>query len=98
MRVLISLVLAAALSAAGCSAPRTAVDNRFGQALTNARAAQVVDPDAPSRARAPALTDGQASKSAIDRYQKSFDAPPAPVNVLNIGIGSGSAGGGGASQ
>lgn len=94
MRVLIPLALAAALSAAGCSTPRTAVDNQFGQALTAARAAQVIDPDAPSRARPPARTDGQASKSAIDRYQKSFDAPPAPVNVLNIGVGTSSGGGG----
>ena len=98
MRVLIPFALAAVLSAAGCAAPTTAVDSHFGQALTNARAAQVVDPDAPSRARPPARTDGQASKSSIDRYQKSFDAPPAPVNVLNIGIGSGSGGGGGGSQ
>ena len=95
MRVLIPFALAAVLSAAGCAAPTTAVDDQFGQALTAARAAQVVDPDAPSRVRAPARTDGQASKSSIDRYQKSFDSPPAPVNVLNIGIGSGGGGSGG---
>lgn len=92
MRVLIPFALVAALSAGGCAAPTTALDTQMGQALTAARAAQVVDPDAPSRARAPGRTDGQASKSSIDRYQKSFDAPPAPVNVLNIGIGSGGGG------
>lgn len=94
MRVFIPLALAAALAAAGCSAPRTAVDDRFGQALTGARAAQVVDPEAPSRARTVPRGDGQAAKSSIDRYQKSFDAPPPPVNVLNIGIGGGSGSGG----
>jgi hypothetical protein len=93
MRVLIPLALAAALAAAGCSAPRTAVDDRFGQAVTGARAAQVVDPDAPLRVRPAPRSDGQAAKSSIDRYQKSFDAPPAPVNVLNIGIGGSSGGG-----
>lgn len=90
MRVLVSLVLAAA--AAGCAVQPTAVDARFGQAVTGARAAQVIDPDAPSRSRPAPRSDGQAAKSSIDRYQKSFDAPPSPVNVLNIGIGN-SAGG-----
>lgn len=92
MRVMIPFALATVLAAAGCAAPTTALDVQLGQALTSARAAQVVDPDAPSRSRAPLRGDGQASKSAIDRYQKSFDAPPAPVNVLNIGIGAGGSG------
>lgn len=88
MRVL--LVLAAAALAAGCATQPSAVDANFGRAVTGARASQVVDPGAPSRPRPPIVSDGQAAKSAIDRYQKSFDAPPAPVNVLNIGIGSSS--------
>lgn len=92
MRVLIILGLAAALSA-GCAVQPTAVDAQFGQAVTGARAAQVIDPDAPSRGRPQLKADGQSAKSAIDRYQKSFDAPPAPVNVLNIGIGSSASGG-----
>ncbi len=93
MRVFILLGLASAL-AAGCAAPPSAVDASFGRALTGARAAQVIDPDAPSRARPALKGDGQAAKSAIDRYQKSFDTPPPPVNVLNIGIGSAGSGGG----
>ncbi|WP_048440731.1 hypothetical protein [Caenimonas sp. SL110] len=93
MRVFI-LLGAASVLAAGCAVPTTAVDANFGQALIGARAAQVVDPDAPSRARPALRSDGQAAKSAIDRYQKSFDVPPPPVNVLNIGIGSGGSGGG----
>lgn len=88
MRTLSFLAVAALM--AGCAYPPSAVDANFGAAVTGARAQQVVDPDAPSRARAPASTDGQASKAAVDRYQKSFEAPPAPVNVLNIGIGSSS--------
>lgn len=91
MRVFIVLGLAAL--AAGCAMQPTATDARFGQALTGARAAQVIDLDAPSRNRPVTGADGQAAKSSIDRYQRSFDAPPAPVNVFNIGIGS-SAGGG----
>lgn len=89
MRVLTLVGVASALLA-GCAAPPTAVDAQFGRALTGARAAQVIDPDAPVRARAAPRSDGQAAKSAIDRYQKSFDSPPPPVNVLNIGVGSGS--------
>lgn len=95
MRTLSLLALAAAVSA-GCVAYPSKVDDNFGQAVMRARAQQVIDPDAPMRQRPPAVTDGQAAKSSIDRYQKSFDVPPPPVNVLNIGIGSG--GGGAATQ
>lgn len=90
MRVV--LLLALSLAAAGCTVPPTAVDANFGQALTSAKAAQVIDPDAPSRVRPPMTTDAQSARSAVDRYQKSFDTPPPPVQVFNIGVG-GSGGG-----
>ncbi len=83
------ILLAAASLAAGCAAPLLVVDGNFGRAVNGAKAGQVIDPDAPSRRRSPAVTDGQAAKSAVDRYQKSFESPPPPINVLNIGIGSG---------
>ena len=35
-------------------------------------------------------TDGVSAKSAVDRYQKSFENPPPPVQVFNIDFGSAS--------
>lgn len=91
MRILSLLVMTAAV-VAGCSSYPSNVDDNFGKAVTGLRAQQVIDPDAPSRRKPPAGIDGQAAKSSVDRYQKSFDTPPPPVNVLNIGIGSSSGG------
>lgn len=91
MRALLLTLLVAAAS--GCSTSPTLVDENFGQAVLRARAQQVVDPDAPSRRREPLGIDGQAAKAAVDRYEKSFENPPAPINVLNIGIGTGTSGG-----
>jgi hypothetical protein len=36
--------------------------------------------------------DGPAADATIDRYHKSYETPPQPVNVFTIGIGSGSGG------
>lgn len=86
MRTLIILALAA-LVTAGCANP-TPVEANFGNAVNRAKAAQVVDPDAPSRARPQLQVDGAAAKSAVDQYQKSFEAPTLPPTILNIGVGT----------
>lgn len=90
MRTFHSVALAtlAALAAAGCSTAPTTVEWNFGKAVNAAKAAQVIDPDAPSRARAPATTDGQAARFSVERYEKTFQTPPPPVTVLNIGTGT----------
>ena len=87
------ILIAAAALCSGCANYLYAEPPGFGQSVVGARASQVIDPNAPSKARAAPVADGQAAKAAIDRYQKSFETPPAPVNVLNIGIGSGNSGG-----
>lgn len=82
------LVLAAATGfLAGCAIHPSQVDERFGSSVMNARAAQALDPGAAARAR-PQSLDGAAAVAAVDSYRKSFEAPPAPVNIFNIGIGS----------
>ncbi|HET8746396.1 MAG TPA: hypothetical protein VFM98_12380 [Ramlibacter sp.] len=93
MRTLIYLALAGA-ALAGCAQAPTRVDASFGSAVLRARAAQAVDPDAPLRARGPMHLDGPAAKSAIEQYEKSFEAPTLPPAILNIGVGSGASGGG----
>jgi hypothetical protein len=85
-----ALVVGGAL--AGCTSNTPRLDASFGEAVAMARAQQTLNPDASSNADPVAGMDGVAAQGAMDRYNKSFKQPPAPVNVFNIGIGS-SAGG-----
>lgn len=83
----------AALSIGGCTT-RYAAEEGFGDTVRAARAQQIVNPDASRNTVAAKGVDGPAAKATIDRYQKSFETPPAPVNVFNIGVtGSSSSGG-----
>lgn len=69
---------------AGCSA-MPAYDARFGEAVRQARMAQVIDPQA---GRNPDQALGIGTQPAIEtqkRYQDSFKAPPPVTNVINIG-------------
>lgn len=75
-------------SLAACSTPApTELDRHFGQAVRNARAAQTLYPSAGGQAHQPTFS-GAIAKASMDRYQKSFETPPPPVNVLNIGVGT----------
>lgn len=74
----------------GCATPPSRIDQQFGSAVRNSMTQQTLNPAASSETRPLAVTDGQVAKAAIDRYQKSFQAPPAPTNVLNIGLGGAS--------
>jgi starvation-inducible outer membrane lipoprotein len=85
-----SVSVALALSA--CSNFPSAVDDNFGASVRQMVQSQTVHPDAPYPNSTPATTDGQATKAAVDRYQKSFEVPPLPTNVFNIGVGSGMGG------
>lgn len=75
-------------SLAACSTPApTELDRNFGQAVRNARSAQTLNPSASGRNHQP-TSSGTIAKASMDRYQKSFETPPPPVNVLNIGVGT----------
>lgn len=82
------------LSATGCANSPYADAPLMGQSVRHAFKAQTSNPNAEQKNVPPPGADGVAMKSAIDRYQSSFDKPPAPVNVMNIGLGGsvGSAG------
>jgi hypothetical protein len=74
---------------AGCAPTTPLLDAKFGEAVNMAKAQQTINPDA-SRNTDPVVgLDGQAAKSVIDRYQKSHQSTPPPVNVFTIGVGSG---------
>jgi starvation-inducible outer membrane lipoprotein len=78
-----------ALVLSACSNYPSPIDDNFGASVRQMVQSQTVYPDAPTTNSAPATTDGQATKAAVDRYQKSFEIPPLPTNVFNIGVGSG---------
>ena len=83
-----------------CSEPRiggnTPLDARFGDAVRAAQAAQTLNPAAAQNVTPPPGLDGHAAKASIDRYEKSFEVPPAPANVYTIGVGTGASGASGA--
>lgn len=84
----------AALFMSGCAPARYASDDSFGDAVRTAQAQQTVNPDAPRNAAAPIGLNGAAAKATVDRYQKSFETPPPPVNVFTIGVGGSTSSGG----
>lgn len=90
MRTLIALCLPLLLAACANTATPN-YDQRFGDAVRQARQRQTLNPAASTEA-APAATglDGKSAQDAILLYQNTFKAPPPVVNVINIGGSSGS--------
>lgn len=84
----------AALIAGGCAHPRYPTDAAFGDAVRTAQAQQTVNPDASRNPAGPKGIDGAAAKATVDRYQKTYETPPAPVNVFAIGVGADTTSGG----
>src|SRR5437870_3210906 len=76
---------------AGCVATTPNYDSNFGNSVKVLMAQQVINPDASRNPNNPAL-DGQAAHSAIERYNKSFQAPTPAPNVFTIGVGTGGGG------
>lgn len=78
-------LLAAALLA-GCATPPSRTDTAFGESVRQARAVQVIDPEASAKGGNPSVgVDARTSRSAIDLYQESFKAPQRAFDVLGIG-------------
>lgn len=75
------------LSAAGCANTPYADAPEWGKSVRQAVAAQTLNPDAGQKNGPPSGAEGGVMKSAVDRYQSSFEKPPAPVNVMGIGLG-----------
>ena len=85
----------ASVAMVGCASTTPILDEHFGATVNAAKAQQTINPDASLDTNPVAGIDGQAADAAINRYHKSFVAPPASTNVFNIGIGGAGAGGGG---
>lgn len=68
-----SLILGALVAGlASCALTAPEWESRFGDASRQARALQVIDPDAPNRQRGGELADGKAVAGAQKAYSKSY--------------------------
>jgi len=84
-----SLIVSAVLVLSACSNYPSAINDNFGSSVRQVVQMQTAMPSAQLGSTAIAPSDGQSIKSALDRYQKSFEVIPPTTNVFNIGIGSG---------
>ncbi len=80
-------LFAGLLALTGCVNTTPVLDSHFGEAVNTAKAQQTINPDAAKNKQAAGM-DGQTAKSALDRYQQSFESPPVSPNVFNIGVGA----------
>jgi hypothetical protein len=81
----LSLLLVLALLG-GCATSTTPdYDQRFGDAVREARLRMTINPNAGANPDPIAGMDGRSSHETIQRYHESFKAPPPVVNVINIG-------------
>jgi hypothetical protein len=72
MKSTFAVVATLALWLSGCAATAPDWEGSFGDAARQLRAAQVIDPAAPSRNTGPALTDGKATAGAQKAYADSY--------------------------
>lgn len=72
---------------AGCSSDAPRLDAQWGQSMAQARAQQTAYPERKPGARGPIETDAVIGRLGIERYHQSFENPPPPVNVLQLGVG-----------
>ena len=71
----------------GCAELPTAVDRNFGKTIQRTQEAQSIHPHNETPAYPPLVSDAVSGKAAIERYYKSYEAPPPAGNVFNIGVG-----------
>jgi hypothetical protein len=87
-RITLTLCLFVCFKLMGCASDPSQTDRQFGLASRDMFNRQQSITDTASLAPSVRTSDGGAMKSAIDRYQKSFETPPVPVNIFNIGVGT----------
>jgi hypothetical protein len=87
-RISLTLCLFLCLKLVGCASDPSQTDRQFGLASRDIFNRQQSIADTASLAPSVRTSDGGAMKSAIDRYQKSFETLPVPVNIFNIGVGT----------
>lgn len=81
------IVAALAAGVTACMSPTPNLDQKFGEAVNQAKAQQTLNPDASLNTDPVAGLDGIAANAAIDNYSKSVKAQPEPATIINIGGG-----------
>ncbi len=89
MRTYQLIAIALVINLAACSQFERPVDSKFGDSVRLLMQGQIANPEAPLLTTQQSQSDGQSSRSAVDRYQKSFEAKSPSSNVFNIGVGTG---------
>ena len=80
------LLLSLATTLLGCAVSTTPnYDLKFGDAVRQARAQMILNPNAGANADTAVGMDGIAAREATVHYQGTFKTPPPVVNVINIG-------------
>lgn len=91
INVTLAVLLATAIT--GCATQTPQLDDKFGDAVTQAKALQIINPDAGLNAQAPDGMNGKTSGVVMERYHDSYKNPPVQNNVFTIGIGESGGGG-----
>ena len=92
MRIEVAMSSAALVTAllGGCATePAPYLESRLGEAVRAARVQQTIDLDASKNTDPVAGMDGTSAKTSIERYYKSFDAPPPTFTIINVGGSTG---------
>ena len=91
MKYTSAIIFTAAACLAGCVNTSPGWDANFGDAARQARALQVIDPDAPSRNTGAPLADGKAVAGAQKAYAKTYgygvEEPKQPALVISNTVG-----------
>lgn len=85
MNTTVAILLASVMT--GCATKTPQLDDKFGDAVTQAKALQIINPDAGLNAQAPDGMGGKTAGAVMDRYHDSYKNPPVQNNVFTIGIG-----------
>jgi hypothetical protein len=76
----------------GCMSSSPIWDAHFGESVKAITQAQIIDPQAGEYLPSANGVDGKSAASAMDAYDKSFQAPAPTANPFVIGIGGASTG------
>lgn len=76
------------LALAGCVPRSYEAEQHFGDAVHESLSMQIVNPEGTPPGPVVGL-DGEASRGVMERYVRTFQAPPPQTSAFSIGVGSG---------
>ena len=74
------------LMLAGCAAEPGWAEHEWGGAVRNAQMMQMRHASPDTKSDRPVFSDGGIAKSAMDRFQSSYETSSPPQNVMSIGL------------